>query len=118
MSSVFTLPGCALPSRALNLIHEYSRPITRADWKKNKPIITPYQLFLSVQYDSFPKYKLLHEIILYNLYDTDWFYAYQYIKYYGSLHYSCVSLNYNIINMDGMEEAKHYYWLNNLSYEP
>ena len=36
----------ALPSRVLLLISEYSKPMTRPDWRKSKPIITKYQLYL------------------------------------------------------------------------
>jgi hypothetical protein len=111
------ISGFSLPCRALQLIHEYSRPMTRPDWRHSKPIINTYQLFLNIQYDSFPKYKLLHKIILYNIYNTYWFYAYQYIKYYGSLQYSCLDLSPNILKMDGIEEARKYYWLNSLNYE-
>ena len=40
------LPSRALPSRTLLLISEYSKPMTRPDWRKSKPIITKYQLCL------------------------------------------------------------------------
>ncbi len=35
-----------LPSRALLLIREYSKPFTRPDWRDSKPLITRYQLYL------------------------------------------------------------------------
>jgi hypothetical protein len=44
----YALPSRALPSRALYLIREYSKPITRPDWRDSKPIITKYQLYLYV----------------------------------------------------------------------
>ena len=40
------LPSRALPSRTLLLISEYSKPMTRPDWRESKPIITKYQLCL------------------------------------------------------------------------
>ena len=40
------LPSHALPSHALVLIREYSKPITRPDWRDSKPLITRYQLYL------------------------------------------------------------------------
>jgi len=44
----YALHSRALPSRALLLISEYSKPITRPDWRDSKPIITKYQLYLYV----------------------------------------------------------------------
>ncbi len=44
-----TLPRTSLPSRALILIHEYSQPMTRPNWRKSKPIITTYHLYLEVR---------------------------------------------------------------------
>jgi hypothetical protein len=42
----YALPSRALPNRALYLISEYSKPMTRPDWRDSKPIITKYQLCL------------------------------------------------------------------------
>ncbi len=97
-----------LPSRAIHLISEYSKPITRPDWRQCKPIITPYQLYLNVQIDIFPKHKLLHHTILYNIYETEWFYIYQYIKYYGLFLYITDHIHANVIHMDGIQEAIDY----------
>ena len=33
-----------LPLRALSLISEYSKPITRPEWRRSIPIISPYDL--------------------------------------------------------------------------
>jgi hypothetical protein len=44
-----SLPCRALPFRALLLIREYSQPITRPNWRKSKPIITTYHLYLEVR---------------------------------------------------------------------
>jgi hypothetical protein len=104
-----------LPCRALVLIYEYSRPFTRPNWRESKPIVTTYQLYLNVQIDIFPKHKLLHHTILYNIYNTDWFYMYQYIKYYGLFLYTTDHLHTNIINIDGIQEAIDYYWINSFN---
>jgi hypothetical protein len=112
-----SLVSRSLPCRALLIIREYSQPLTRHNWRQLKSFITPYQLYLKVQYDIFSKYKLLHHIVLYNIYETDWFYAYQYIKYYGLPLYMRESLNKNILYMDGIEDATHYYLMTNLKDE-
>lgn len=106
-----------LPCRALLLIREYSRPMTRPNWRNSTPIITQYQLYLNVQIDSFPKRNLLHHTILYNIYDTEWFYIYQYIKYYGLFLYITDHLHANVIHMDGIQEAIDYYWINSFNVE-
>ena len=43
------LPCRSLPCRALLLIREYSRPLTRPDWRQSKPIISTYHLYLEVR---------------------------------------------------------------------
>ena len=98
-----------LPSRALLLIHDYSRPMTRSDWRKSKPIISTYRLYTRVQY-LFNCRKNLHTIILHNIYQTDWYYAFYYIKYHGLSTYARDYLNTTrVINMEGIEEAVYYY---------
>ena len=71
-----------LPCRALTLIHEYSRPLTRPDWKKSKPVITTYKLYLHVKYidphNLFPPTEMLHRVILHNILITDWYFNYYY----------------------------------------
>lgn len=55
----------ALPFRAVSLIREYSKPLTRPDWRQSKPIITTYRLYLVViQNYSDLYYNLLTNIWL------------------------------------------------------
>ena len=96
-----------LPSRALLLIHDYSRPMTRPDWRKSKPIISTYRLYTRVQY-LFNVRKNLHTIILHNIYQTDWYYAFYYIKYHGLSRHTNLNTT-RVINMEGIEEAVYYY---------
>ena len=100
-----------LPSRALLLIRDYSRPMTRPDWRKSKPIISTYRLYVNVQYLFNSKLnKLLYRTILRNIYKTDWYYAFYYIKYHGLSTYARDFLDTTrIINMEGIEEALYYY---------
>jgi hypothetical protein len=78
------LPCRSLPCRALVIINEYSKPITKGIWRKSKPIITPYKLYLHLEYifqkKMFLSNRPLHRIILNNVLDTDWYYNYSNIK--------------------------------------
>jgi hypothetical protein len=40
------MPICVIPSRALNLINEYVRPITRPDWRTFERTINP-EIFIT-----------------------------------------------------------------------
>jgi hypothetical protein len=73
-----------LPSRALRIIHEYSRPITRADWRHSKPIISTYQLYLfskSLLYLN--QKRSLAKLLYMNISYTEWYIAYLYMRSYG-----------------------------------
>ncbi len=58
-----------LPSRALLLIREYSRPLTNPDWRNSEPIITMFKLYLKIS----PATSELHYIILTNIKMTEWY---------------------------------------------
>jgi len=79
------LPSRALPSRALLLISEYSKPLTRPDWRHSKPIITTHWLFSRTYYIRFyvqilllppSKYALDYRLLC-NILQTNWYYKYQ-----------------------------------------
>jgi hypothetical protein len=61
----------ALPSRALLLIHDYSRPLTRPDWRNSNPLTTTYQLYNN----TLIRDGLLMAYLLMNIVDTDWYYC-------------------------------------------
>ena len=65
----------SLPSRAIKLIHDYSRPITRQNWRNSKPIITTYKLYVIVKSGCRDMIHppRLYWIILNNIYDTYWY---------------------------------------------
>jgi len=73
------LPSRVLPSRALLLINEYSKPLTRSDWRESKPIISTRHLYLFIlnhninNYEHLTPIEKLHNIILYNISYTDWY---------------------------------------------
>jgi hypothetical protein len=99
-----------LPSRALLLIREYSKPLTKSDWRKSKPIITTYRLYLHVKHlieiNNYTHYNTLYHKVLYGINCTEWYFAYYYIKCYG---FSCYVNNYkyNVLKLevDGIQDA-------------
>jgi hypothetical protein len=99
-----------LPSHAIKLIREYSRPMTNPNWRKSKPIITPYKLYTHII--KLKSDKKLHDIILYHITDTEWYRAFEYIKYYGLNKYikRVVREEYrNMLKADGIKEAIYYH---------
>ena len=69
-----------LPINVLLLIKEYSKPVTRPNWRTIKNL-TQYQLFLNIKNDIYTK------SLYYNAYKsmetTDWFYVLNYISRFG-----------------------------------
>jgi hypothetical protein len=103
----------ALPNRALLLINEYSKPITRPDWRKSKPIITTYCLYLIVKTFSYKKLDVssldrLYLCISCNITDTDWYDVYVSISFYGLNNY-LERHDTHMTNADGIKDAIQYY---------
>ena len=73
------------PSHVLRLIREYSLPITRANWRKSKPVITPFNLYAIIRKRrrNILKYRPIYFMVLNNIEDTDWYYTCAYIQKYG-----------------------------------
>jgi hypothetical protein len=69
----------ALPSCAVLLINDYSKPMTKFDWQSSKPIISIPKLYLIVYSIN----SSLHDIILSNITNTEWFKVEFYINKYG-----------------------------------
>ena len=67
-----TLPSRLLPYHALRLIREYSKPMTRPDWRNSKPLTTTYQLYNN----TLIRNGLLMAYLLMNIVETDWYYLY------------------------------------------
>ena len=91
-----------LPLRALNLISEYSKPITKPNWRQSKPIVTTYQMYDEIINVGIPSSPLTF-ILLMHIIDTDWYYLYTKIKYNGK------SDIIDIIHIDGFQEVELYY---------
>jgi len=100
----------ALPVRALHLVQEYSRPLTRPDWRKSKPIITTYKLYCEYRRREMVQGKRNIILLLDNIEHTDWFWIYNiiqlfglerfYIKYFKKYGYEA-----NLKNIDGVKQA-------------
>lgn len=105
----YALPSRALPSRALVLIRDYSRPMTRPDWRESKPIISTYRLYLQVKNVKFANKKSICQIILYNISNTEWYYVYVYISYHGLCEYlERGGCNIHMTYADGIQDAVQY----------
>jgi len=78
-----------LPYRALDLIREYSKPLSKPDWRQSVPIITTYGLYKVLQkmrmsrIQMKPKYVALFK----NIENTEWYHAYKTINDYGMQRY-------------------------------
>jgi hypothetical protein len=113
-----------LPSRALLLIHDYSRPITCSNWRKSKPIISTYRLYTAIRRSRMYTNvrKTLHNIILHNICDTDWYYKCVYIQKYGLDKYYDeyfrkygVKYDLTVDEIEGISDAIHTFkWLHNI----
>ena len=112
----------ALPSRALILIREYSRPITRPDWRQSKPIITTYKLHFHVfKQLEVEKEKIKRRLLIaiqINIHKTEWYWTWKTIKnnglenYYIKYFYKYgVKFDHsiNIRDMDGINSAIEYH---------
>ena len=109
----------SLPSLAIKLISDYSKPVTRPDWRNSKPIITTYQMYLKLKYlidIDFTGENLLHYRLLCRIIKTEWYYVYTYILKYGltSFKRSCISKH--VLKMDGIDDAECQHYTNNDRY--
>jgi hypothetical protein len=76
-----------LPTRALKLIHEYSLPITRPDWKTFKrPINIVYFIERVSQYNR----RRVFQLVKKNMVVSPFYIAYNHIYYNGVQSYSIV----------------------------
>lgn len=89
-----------LPSKIIRLISEYSKPLTRPDWRKSKPIITTYKMYNMVFGDTRP---IIFNLCM-NIIETDWYYIYMTVHYSGLKHIHENDIRV-IIRMDGVRDA-------------
>ena len=109
---LYALPCRALPRNVLQIIREYSQPITRANWRKSKPIVTTYRLYLQVKNIKLANtisMGRLYQNILYNISNTEWYIAYVYISYHGLSEYlERCECNIHMTYSDGIQDAVQY----------
>jgi hypothetical protein len=70
----------ALPSNVIKLISEYSKPVTRPNWRESKPLFNIYQLYNGVCLHC--EDNMLHNIIYRNIKNTNWLDQYWHIRIY------------------------------------
>ena len=84
------LPSQILPSRALSLISEYSKPMTRPDWR-TKHLMTSFSIYIDIRkkliWGQKNFWRNLYLIIIHNIEKTDWFTKYMYILKCGTHSY-------------------------------
>ncbi len=84
------LASCVLPSRALSLISEYSKPVTRPDWR-TKHLMSTFSIYIDIRkkkiWGQKNFWRHLYSIIIHNIEQTDWFNKYMYILKCGTYSY-------------------------------
>ena len=100
-----------LPSRAVKMIREYSKPMTHPEWRKSNPIMTTYRLFKAALIrDILFVNPNLFEVLLDNIKETEWFKMYHNIVLFGV---DQTSIDFNtthkdILKIEGMHDARLY----------
>ena len=92
-----SLPLRSLPLRVLLLISEYSKPLTRPDWRTRKYLISIEEYIYTVQYRCFFNNTKLLSLIYNNITGTDFYKAYNHIYSFGIESYV---LKYNLNKED------------------
>jgi hypothetical protein len=103
-----------LPYNVLALIREYSKPITRPDWKIVRPL--PALLFYAdLNYIRHKYKKQLYIRVFSNLTQTEWGRIYTNVQMFGIQYASnhCETSVDEIYKMPGMMYAQDYYITNN-----
>lgn len=99
----------AMPSRALQLIRDFSKPLTRPDWRSIRRI-SAFDIYHYV-YRSLLILTPLMELIFYNMQHTNWYNMYCNLELFGI---EKTSIKYNIpveelLRIKGMREASTYH---------
>jgi hypothetical protein len=99
-----------LPSNAVCLIHEYSKPVTRPDWRQSKPIVTTYQLYKIVVETQLKLSPLMYRLFM-NIYQTWWFGLFVCIRFHGLkfVFHRYDITHENLMKIDGVQDALDFY---------
>jgi hypothetical protein len=98
-----------LPSNALRLISEYSKPVTRPEWRTLRKLAI-FDIYLHVYCNLKPQTPLM-KLIFHNIEKTAWYKMYSTIKLVG-LHKASIKYNmslYKMLKIKGMKEAVTYH---------
>jgi hypothetical protein len=77
------LPINLLPIVALNLIKEYSKPLTRPDWRTFERIMRIENYMFHIQYKFCVYHSPLYSLVVKNMYSSEFYMSYQYIFSWG-----------------------------------
>jgi hypothetical protein len=99
-----------LPSNAVCLIREYSKPVTRPDWRQSKPIVTTYQLYKIVVETQTKLSPLMYKLFM-NIYQTWWFGLFACIRFHGlKFVFERYDISHkNLMQIDGVQDALDFY---------
>jgi hypothetical protein len=98
-----SLPSQTLPYNVLKLIQEYSKPLTRPDWRRSKPIITSYYIYKMVHNTHIFLSPLIYGLYM-NIMQTQWYGLFIYVRLYG-----LNGMDDYLMKIDGIDEALNFY---------
>ena len=111
-----SLPCPSLPCRALSLIREYSKPLTRPGWRNSNPVISQFKLYSYLKNNKHKYYKLKTNLLR-RIQKTDWYYNYTYIQHFGMDQFYYDFGYRDILHIDGMMDAEIDYQNSIMEYE-
>ena len=94
----------SLPLRILNLIREYSKPLTRPDWRTLHKL-SNYDLFYYISHS-----KIYYDVcttLIYNIRETPWYCMYLYVEVWG-IEKAAIKYNtsiYALLQINGIQYA-------------
>lgn len=100
------LPLRLLPLRALHLISEYSKPLTRPDWRTFNPLIPIEEYIYTIRYGLSIKNTNLLNLVSTNMAESDFYKAFEHIYFFGIDSYI---LKYELNKKDVLSNKKIYH---------
>ena len=72
-----------LPNKVLNLIKEFSKPVTRPDWRTFERIMSIENFMFNIQYKFCVFHSPIYSLVLKNMYISEFYISYQHIYNWG-----------------------------------
>ena len=72
-----------LPNRVLKLINEFSKPVTRPDWRTFERIMSIENFMFNIQYNFCIFHSPIYSLVLKNMYISEFYISYQHIYNWG-----------------------------------